>query len=84
MVAMTAPFRSHRLVGYDRFTGRVVDEYALPEERLPEAKRLAHVPEDDPEATLCYSLGSAARELAGFIGARIRPDCDYFLEGFAA
>lgn len=76
---------THRLVGYDRATERVVDEYALPEERLPEARRIAHVPDDDPDVAQCYSLGSnEARDLAGFIGVSVSPDRDYFLEGFAA
>jgi hypothetical protein len=78
---------THRLVGYDRATERVVDEYPVPDDKLDAAKTLAHVPTDDPEAALCYPLRPAeAKDLAGFIGAsNVKPErCDYFLEGFAA
>ena len=78
---------THRLVGYDRATERVVDEYPVPDDKLPTAKLLAHVPADDPDAVMCYPLKPAqARDLAGFINAvaYIDPDHrDYFFEGFA-
>jgi hypothetical protein len=77
---------THRLVGYDRQTERVVDEYDVPDDVLPKAKIIAHVPADDPEAALCYQLAeNEARDLAGFLNASINPaQRDYFLEGFAA
>lgn len=76
----------HRLVGYDRATERVADEYAVSDSLLPQAKSLAHVPADDPDAAMCYPLTpAAARDLAGTMMARIDTDRrDYFLEGFAA
>ena len=76
----------HRLVGYDRATERVADEYDLPEALLSAAKALARVPADDPEAAMCYPLAPpAARDLAGAVNARIDPERrDYYLEGFAA
>jgi hypothetical protein len=76
---------THRLVGYDRETERVVDEYDVPDDLLPQAKNIAHVPVDDPEAAMCYQLAeNEARDLAGFLRASIDPARrDYFLEGFA-
>jgi len=77
---------THRLVGYDRTTERVVDEYDVPNDLLPQAKIIAHVPADDPDAAMCYPLAeNEAQDLAGFLRARIDPFLrDYFLEGFAA
>lgn len=77
---------THRLVGYDRATERVVEEYAVPDGVLPSARSVAHVPEGDPEAAMCYPLSAgAARDLAGFINAGVDPERnDYFLEGFPA
>jgi len=76
---------THSLVGYDRNTERVAEEFDVPEAALPRAKQLARVLDDDPEAIRCYSLEAAgARELAALLGAKIDPDRnDYFLEGFA-
>ena len=76
----------HRLVGYDRTTGRVVDEYDVPDDVLPQAKTIAHVPADDPDAAMCYELIPAqALDIAGFLQVSIDPVArDYFLEGFAA
>ncbi len=77
---------AHCLVGYDRATERVADEYVVPEAILPEAKVLARVPANDPDAAMCYPLRpAAARDLAGIIHAAIDTgQRDYFLEGFAA
>jgi len=78
---------THRLVGYDRTTERVVDEYDVPDAVLRQAKDIAKVPADDPDAALCYGplAPNAARDLAGWIKAGINTDTrDYFLEGFAA
>jgi hypothetical protein len=75
-----------RLVGYDRVTELVAEEFPVAPEKLPKARELAHVPPDDPEVTGCYRLSaSEALELAWIIKARVDPDRrDYFLEGFAA
>jgi hypothetical protein len=76
----------HRLVGYNRATERVADEHDIPDTLMRWAKRLAHVPAADPEATMCYPLNNAAaRDLAGAIGAATDTSKnEYFLEGFAA
>jgi hypothetical protein len=77
---------TQRLVGYDRATDLVVEEFPVAPEKLARARELAHVPPDDPEVTGCYRLSAEeARELAWVIEARVDPDRqDYFLEGFAA
>jgi hypothetical protein len=76
---------TQRLVGYDRGTDLVAEEFPIAVEKLPRARELAHVPADDPDVTGCYRLSAeAARELAWIIEARVDPDRkDYFLEGFA-
>jgi len=76
---------THSLVGYDRATQRVVDEYEVPDRVLARARELARVPADDPEAMMCYPLdASEARELADILKARIDTERrDYFLEGFS-
>ena len=77
---------THRLVGYDRITERVAEEFGIPDGVLPRAKELAGVPADDPDAVMCYRLdASAAHDLADILKARIDTERrDYFLEGFAA
>ena len=74
----------HSLVGYDRRTERVAEEFDVPDALLPDAKELAHVPADDPDAMMCYPLDpSAACHLAAVIRANIdAARRDYFLEGF--
>jgi hypothetical protein len=59
---------THRLVGYDRTTERVVDEYDVPDAVLPVARDIAKVPADDPEVALCYGplAPNSARDLAGW------------------
>ncbi len=59
--------------------------FDIPEERLPDAKKLAQVPDDDPEAAWSYPLTKAqARRLAALIGASLDPDhTKFFLEAFA-
>jgi len=76
---------TQRLVGYDRVTELVAEEFPIASEKVPKARELAHVPADDPEITGCYPLSAReARELAWIIEARIDPDRrEYFLEGFA-
>ena len=77
---------THSLVGYDRITERVAEEFDVPDAVLPRAKELARVPADDPDAIMCYSLDApGAHDLADILKARIdAARCDYFLEGFAA
>ena len=81
---MTEPI-THRLVGYDRASGRVAVEYDVPDRLLERAKGIAKVGADDPEAVLCYRLDDLqVHDLATAIGAKI--DCDqanFYLEGFA-
>ncbi len=76
---------AHSLVGYDRQTERVAEEFVLPNAVLPKAKELARVPDGDPDALACYRLDPAeARALADILKAAIdTARCDYFLEGFA-
>jgi hypothetical protein len=81
---MTGPI-THRLVGYDRASGRVAVEYDVPDRLLELAKGIAKVGADDPEAVLCYKLDDLqAHDLAAAIGTKI--DChqaSFYLEGFA-
>jgi hypothetical protein len=76
---------THSLVGYDRLTERVAEEFDVPDAVLPRAKELAGVPAADPDAIMCYPLdASGARDLADLIKARIDAELrDYFLEGLA-
>jgi hypothetical protein len=76
---------THSLVGYDRVSERVTEEYDVSDAILPKAKELARVPADDPDAVMCYPLdASGARDLADVLKARIDLERrDYFLEGFA-
>ena len=77
---------TQRLVGYDRATELVAEEFPIAPEKLLKARELAHVPADDPDVTGCYRLSAEeAQELAWVIEARVDPSRrDYFLEGFAA
>lgn len=76
----------HRLVGYDQDTDRVKVKWEIPPDLLPEAKRIARVGEDDPEAAWSYPLSSSqARKMADLIGAGLQSDrVEFFLEAFAA
>ena len=76
---------THSLVGYDRETERLAEEFAVPDSVLPRAKRLAGVPEDDPDAVMCYPLDAArACDLADLLNASIDTGRrNYFLEGSA-
>jgi hypothetical protein len=74
---------THSLVGYDRVTERVAEEFDVPDSILPRAKELARVPPDDPDAMMCYPLDAAsAGDLADLLTAKVDPArCEYFLEG---
>ena len=76
---------THSVVGYDRLTDLLAEEFDVPDAILPRAKELAGVPADDPDAIMCYPLDqSRARDLADLIKARIDTKRrDYFLEGAA-
>ena len=76
---------THRLVGYDRVSGRVAVEYDVPDYFLELAKRAAKVSADDPQAVLCYRLDDLqAHDLATAIGAKIDDNhSNFYLEGFA-
>jgi hypothetical protein len=74
----------HSLVGYDRETDRVAEEFDVPAATLPKAKKIACVPADDTDAIMCYPLDArAACDLAALLNAKIDTGLrDYFLEGF--
>jgi len=76
---------AHSLVGYDRITERVAEEFGVPAAVLTRAKKLARVPAGDPDALMCYPLEAAkAHALADILGATIDTERrDYFLEGVA-
>jgi hypothetical protein len=76
---------THSLVGYDRGSERVAEEVDVPAAVLAQAKKLARVPADDPDAIMCYPLdASAARSLARLLQTGVDIERrDYFLEGFA-
>jgi len=76
----------HRLVGYDRDTDRAAIQFDVPDELLSEAKRIARVPDDDPDAAWSYPLANdQAGALAVLIGARLDAgNAEFFLEAFAA
>lgn len=76
---------AHSLVGYDRLTERVAEEFDVPDAVLPRAKQIARVPAGDPEAIMCYPLDAPdARALADILKASIDTERrDYFLEGVA-
>ena len=75
----------HRLVGYDRRTDRMKARWDIPGDRLDEAKRIASIAADDPEAAWSYPLSAAqAGAIAQPIGTDIDPDhLEFFLEPFA-
>jgi hypothetical protein len=75
----------HRLVGYDRNTDRPARRFEIAIGLLPQAKQIADVADDDPDALWSYSLSAAqVRELAALLGVKIESEAiDFFLEAFA-
>jgi hypothetical protein len=75
----------HRLVGYDQKTDRAKVSFKVAGRLLSNAKRIAKVPNDDPQAVWSYPLSpDQVSELAKLIGARLDPaEVEYFLEAFA-
>ena len=49
----------HRLVGYDAQTDRVKLRFDIPDGVMPDAKKIAKVPADDPDAAWSYPLTEA-------------------------
>jgi hypothetical protein len=75
----------HRLVGYDPKTDRMKLKINIADRLLGDAKRIAGVPDDDPDAAWSYPLShSPVRAVATLIGAQLDPDnAEFFLEAFA-
>jgi hypothetical protein len=75
----------HRLVGYDRRTDRMKVKFDIPDRLMAEAKKIAKVPEDDPDAAWSYPLTEAkAHRLAKVIGVRADAnEVEFYLEAFA-
>jgi hypothetical protein len=75
----------HRLIGYDKQTDRMKFRFDIPDSMIHDAKLIAQVPQDDPNAAWSYPLSNAqTRNLADLIGATVDPDEAYFyLEAFA-
>lgn len=75
----------HRLVGYDRHTDRMKFQFDIPDDRLAEAKKIAKVSADDPDAVWSYPLTeSGARRVASLIGVDVgAEDAEFFLEAFS-
>ena len=76
---------THSLVGYDRNTDRMKCRLDIPNNLIPEVKRIIKVPADDPEAAWSYPLTKTkARRLASLLHAETNPvDAEFFLEAFA-
>ena len=75
----------HRLVGYDRQTDRMRTRFDIPDHLMPDAKKIAKVPADDPDAAWSYPLTKAkTRRVAHLIGVQADPDeAEFYLEAFA-
>jgi len=64
----------HRLVGYDRQTDRMRLRFDIPDHLMPEAKKIAKVPSDDPDAVWSYPLTAAKiQRIARLIGVQTDP-----------
>jgi hypothetical protein len=70
----------HSLVGYDSQTDRMVARFDIPDHLMPDAKKIAKVPADDPDAAWSYPLTEAkTRRIARLIGVRADPgEADFF------
>ena len=75
----------HRLVGYDRRTDRITVQFDIPNELMPEVKKIAKVTADDPDAVWSYPLSKAGTgRVAALIGAKLPDDnAEFFVEAFA-
>ena len=74
----------HRLVGYDRQTDRIRLRFDIPDHLMPEAKKIAKVPADDPDAAWSYPLTDAkTRRVARLIGVQADPSEAEFYLAFA-
>ena len=75
----------HSLVGYDSQTDRMVARLDIPDHLMPDAKKIAKVPADDPDAAWSYPLTEAkTRRIARLIGAQADPvEAEFYLEAFA-
>ena len=72
-----------RLVGYDRQTDRKKQHLDIPKDHLAQVKRIARVPQDDPDAVWSYPLSlPQARDVASVVCGKIDPNADFFLEAF--
>jgi hypothetical protein len=71
----------HHLVGYDRITEKVVDQYDIPSEKWDAVRRIIRADDDDPSVIEVYPVdGKTARHIVEIIHERIRSDLDYFIE----
>jgi hypothetical protein len=75
----------HRLVGYDQKIDRAKVSLKVADRLRSNAKRIAKVPNDDPQAVWSYPLSpDQVRKLAKLVGAELDPrQAEYFLEAFA-
>jgi hypothetical protein len=75
----------HRLVGYDQKTDRATVSFKVADRLLSDAKRIAKVPNDDPQAVWSYPLSpDQVCRLAKLIRAQVDPgQAEFFLEAFA-
>jgi hypothetical protein len=73
---------SHKLVGYDRKTDWVAEEYDIPPQQFDVVRRVAGVASSDPSAAGNYPLDApAAQEVGKIIGVSVdTKSMDYFLE----
>ena len=75
----------HGLVGYDRQTDWMRLRFDIPDQLMPEVKKIARVATDDPDAAWSYSLTETkTRRIARLIGAQADPgEAEFYLEAFA-
>jgi len=74
-----------RLIGYDRASEFLAEQYDVPPGQAVAAKRAAGVAPAEGELMADWPLSdSKAREIASLINARINlKRCEYFLESYA-